>query len=68
MKKATKYIVPSPTQAASTRDAFKNYKGMFDRIFMIGVSPVTLDDLSSGYNIGWNISTSPVFNQMQVFS
>ena len=23
------------------RDAFKNYKGMFDRIFMIGVSPVT---------------------------
>ena len=32
------------------RDAFKNYKGMFDRIFMIGVSPVTLDDLSSGYD------------------
>lgn len=50
------------------RDAFKNYKGMFDRIFMIGVSPVTLDDLSSGYNIGWNISTSPVFNQMLGFS
>lgn len=35
---------------------------------MIGVSPVTLDDLSSGYNIGWNISTSPVFNQMLGFS
>ncbi|MDR0938900.1 MAG: AAA family ATPase, partial [Mediterranea sp.] len=39
------------------REAFKKYKGMFDRIFMIGVSPVTLDDLSSGFNIGWNIST-----------
>lgn len=50
------------------RDAFKNYKGMFDRIFMIGVSPVTLDDLSSGYNIGWNISTNPLFNQMLGFS
>ena len=46
------------------RDAFKNYKGMFDRIFMIGVSPVTLDDLTSGFNIGWNISTNPLFNQM----
>ena len=41
---------------------------MFDRIFMIGVSPVTLDDLSSGYNIGWNISTNPLFNQMLGFS
>ncbi|MDR0891537.1 MAG: ATP-binding protein [Mediterranea sp.] len=50
------------------RDAFKNYKGMFERIFMIGVSPVTLDDLSSGFNIGWNISTSPLFNQMLGFS
>lgn len=50
------------------RDAFKNYKGMFDRIFMIGVSPVTLDDLSSGFNIGWNISTNPLFNQLLGFS
>ena len=50
------------------RDAFKNYKGMFDRIFMIGVSPVTLDDLTSGFNIGWNISTSPMFNQLLGFS
>ena len=50
------------------RDAFKNYKGMFDRIFMIGVSPVTLDDLTSGFNIGWNISTNPFFNQILGFS
>ena len=50
------------------RDAFKNYKGMFDRIFMTGVSPVTLDDLTSGFNIGWNISTNPLFNQMLGFS
>ena len=31
-------------------------------IFMTGVSPVTLDDLTSGFNIGWNISTKHQFN------
>ena len=33
------------------REYFKQFKGMFDRIFLMGVSPITLDDLSSGYNI-----------------
>ena len=50
------------------RDIFKLFKGMFDRIFMTGVSPVTLDDLTSGFNIGWHISTKPTFNQMLGFS
>ena len=50
------------------RDAFKLYKGMFDRILMMGVSPVTLDDLTSGFNIGWNISTKQQFNTMLGFS
>ena len=50
------------------RDIFKVFKGMFSRIFMTGVSPVTLDDLTSGYNIGWHISTKPAFNQMLGFS
>lgn len=50
------------------RDHFKLYKGMFDRIFMTGVSPVTLDDLTSGFNIGWNISTDYRFNRMLGFS
>ena len=50
------------------REYFKQFKGMFDRIFMMGVSPVTLDDLSSGYNIDWNISTDPRFNAMMGFS
>lgn len=49
------------------REYFKQFKGMFDRIFMMGVSPVTLDDLSSGYNIDWNISTDPRFNAMMGF-
>ena len=50
------------------REYFKQYKGMFDRIFLMGVSPVTLDDLSSGYNIDWNISTDETFNAMMGFS
>lgn len=50
------------------REVFKKFKGMFERIFMTGVSPVTLDDLTSGFNIGWNISTSYQFNMMLGFS
>lgn len=50
------------------REVFKKFKGMFERIFMTGVSPVTLDDLTSGFNIGWNISIDPQFNMMLGFS
>ena len=50
------------------REVFKMFKGMFTRIFMTGVSPVTLDDLTSGFNIGWHISAKPAFNQMLGFS
>ena len=50
------------------RNAFKKFKGTFDRILMMGVSPVTLDDLTSGFNIGWNISTKQQFNTMLGFS
>lgn len=50
------------------RDIFKKFKGSFERIFITGVSPVTLDDVTSGFNIGWHISTKPEFNQMLGFS
>ena len=50
------------------RDVFKKFKGNFERIFMMGVSPVTLDDVTSGYNIGWNISIKPEFDEMLGFS
>lgn len=49
------------------REYFKQFKGMFARIFLMGVSPVTLDDLSSGYNIDWGISNDPRFNAMMGF-
>lgn len=50
------------------REYFKIFKAMFSRTFLIGVSPVTLDDLSSGYNIDWNISQDPRFNHMLGFT
>ena len=50
------------------RDIFKKFKGNFERIFITGVSPVTLDDVTSGFNIGWHISTKGEFNQMLGFS
>ena len=50
------------------RDVFKLFKGMFDRIIMLGVSPITLDDLTSGYNIALNMSIDQRFNQMLGFS
>ncbi len=50
------------------RDVFKLFKGMFDRIIMLGVSPITLDDLTSGYNIALNMTIDQRFNQMLGFS
>jgi len=50
------------------RDVFKLFKGMFSRILMMGVSPVTMDDVTSGYNIATNITMRPEFNQMLGFS
>ena len=49
-------------------ELFKKFKPVFDRIIMLGVSPITLDDLTSGYNIALNITMDPRFNQMLGFS
>ena len=38
------------------------------RVFVTGVSPVTMDDLTSGFNIGTNYSLSPEFNELVGFT
>ena len=38
------------------------------RCFVTGVSPVTMDDLTSGFNIGTNYSLSTQFNEMTGFT
>ena len=39
-----------------------------ERVFITGVSPVTLDDLTSGFNIGTNYSLDYRFNEMVGFT
>ena len=50
------------------RGWFKQFKGTCDRIFMTGVSPVTMDDLTSGFNIATNITQEEGFNAMVGFT
>ena len=54
------------------RQFFNVVKGGSDssikRAFITGVSPVTMDDLTSGFNIGTNYTTQPEFNAMVGFT
>lgn len=54
---------------------FNKVKGMttelnaaIERLFITGVSPVTMDDVTSGFNIGTNITTDAPFNSLVGFS
>ena len=42
--------------------------GGLDRLFITGVSPITMDDVTSGFNIGKNISLRLEFNDMLGFT
>ena len=42
--------------------------GGLERLFITGVSPVTMDDVTSGFNIAKNLSLEPDFNEMLGFT
>ena len=42
--------------------------GIIDRLFVTGVTPITLDSLTSGFNISTNLSTHKYFHQMMGFT
>ena len=42
--------------------------GSVERLFVTGVSPITMDDVTSGFNIGANISLLPEYNEMLGFT
>jgi len=42
--------------------------GIVDRLFVTGVTPITLDSLTSGFNISTNLSTHKYFHQMMGFT
>ena len=48
--------------------ATSNTGAAVERMFITGVSPVTMDDVTSGFNIGTDISLSPAFNATLGFS
>ncbi|MGD9975918.1 MAG: AAA family ATPase, partial [Desulfatirhabdiaceae bacterium] len=43
-------------------------ESLFDRIFITGVSPVVMSDITSGYNIAENIYPDPVLNDVCGFT
>jgi hypothetical protein len=43
-------------------------RGIVDRIFATGVTPITLDSLTSGFNIAANFSTHYYFHEMMGFT
>ena len=54
------------------RTFYKNLKSLtstiIDRIFMTGVSPILLDDLTSGFNITKNLTLDTHYNEMLGFT
>ena len=70
---ATEHAYKSQTHGTGAlRQFFNVVKGSSDsaikRAFITGVSPVTMDDLTSGFNIGTNYTTQPEFNAMVGFT
>jgi hypothetical protein len=43
-------------------------RGIVDRLFATGVTPITLDNLTSGFNIASNLSTHHYFHEMMGFT
>ena len=53
---------------ATLKDGAGQSGGGLERMFITGVSPITMDDVTSGFNIGKNISLRPEFNDMLGFT
>jgi len=59
--------------ANEVQPLFKDIKSvtshsLIDRMFITGVSPVVMSDITSGYNIAENIYLDPVFNELCGFT
>jgi Predicted AAA-ATPase/PD-(D/E)XK nuclease superfamily len=61
------------SQNGFVRKFYENLKkaardGVIGRIFITGVSPITMDSMTSGFNISDNISLNPIFHDMMGFT
>jgi hypothetical protein len=66
------YFINIITKNGFVRKFYESLKigtseGLVERIFITGVSPITVDNLTSGFNISRNISLAPTFHQMVGF-
>ncbi len=66
------FFAKSVTENGFVRKFYETIKaatwnGVVDRLFITGVSPVTVDSMTSGFNIGTNISLRPAFHNMMGF-
>ena len=52
----------------ATLKAGAGYGRGIERLFITGVSPITMDDVTSGFNIGTNISLHRKFNELMGFT
>ena len=52
----------------ATLKAGVGHGGGVERMFITGVSPITMDDVTSGFNIGTNVSLMPEFNELLGFT
>ena len=53
---------------ATLKEGAGQSDGGLERLFITGVSPITMDDVTSGFNIGSNISLDLRFDQMLGFT
>ena len=53
---------------ATLKAGAEHSDGGLARLFVTGVSPITLDDVTSGFNIGDNVSLEPDFNELLGFT
>jgi Predicted AAA-ATPase/PD-(D/E)XK nuclease superfamily len=61
------------SQNGFVRKSYESFKkaardGIIGRIFITGVSPITMDSMTSGFNISDNISLNPIFHNMMGFT
>ncbi len=61
------------SQNGFVRKFYESFKtatrdGVIDRLFITGVSPITMDSLTSGFNISDNISLNPLFHNLMGFT
>jgi hypothetical protein len=67
-----KFFAKSVTENGFVRKFYEilkiaTWNGVIDRLFITGVSPITLDSMTSGFNIGTNITLHPHFHSMMGF-